>query len=158
MRNPAKSASDNNASSGTPTPCVGVIVFRENQVLLIQRGTAPRKGEWSIPGGRIEPGESERQAALRELAEETSIRAALLGKVAVIAANFEGFDYILHDYAARWEAGEPMAGDDAAQAKFIPMADIDTLGMWTTTSEVIHQAYALYKQGKIKAARPCDEG
>ena len=158
MRNPAKAASGNNANANAPTHCVGVIVFRENQVLLIQRGTAPRKGKWSIPGGRIEPGESESEAALRELAEETSIRAAILGKVAAIPANFEGFDYILHDYAARWEAGEPMAGDDAAQAKFFPITEIDALGMWGKTTEVIHQAYALYKQGKIKAARPCDEG
>lgn len=158
MRNPAKAASGNNANANAPTPCVGVIVFRENQVLLIQRGTAPRKGEWSIPGGRIEPGESESEAALRELTEETSIRAALLGKVAVIPANFEGFDYILHDYAARWEAGEPIAGDDAAQAKFIPMADIDALGMWSKTTEVIKQAYRQYVQGKFKTDKPHHEG
>lgn len=158
MRNPAKAASDNTASTAAPTPCVGVIVFRGNQVLLIQRGTAPRKGEWSIPGGRIESGESESQAALRELFEETSIRAALLGKVAAIPANFEGFDYILHDYAARWEAGEPMAGDDAAQAKFIPMTEIDALGMWSKTTEVIHQAYAQYCDSKIMTVKPRHEG
>ena len=162
MRNSAKAASGNDANADAPTPCVGVIIFRGDDVLLIQRGTAPRKGEWSIPGGRIEPGENERQAALRELTEETSIRAAILGKVAAIAANFEGFDYILHDYAARWEAGEPIAGDDAAQAKFIPMTEIDALGMWGKTTEVIKLAYSLYgpseKGAKIKTGKPHHEG
>jgi len=56
--------------------------------LLIQRGTAPRKGEWSIPGGRIEEGESEAQAALRELYEETGVRAARAGDDAARAEFF----------------------------------------------------------------------
>ena len=80
-----------------PVDCVGVICFRGDDVLLIKRGTAPRKGEWSIPGGRIEAGESERDAALRELFEETSIMAALESKVATIDAQFEEFNYRLHE-------------------------------------------------------------
>lgn len=123
-----------------PTDCVGVICFRGDDVLLIKRGTAPRKGEWSIPGGRIELGESEQDAALRELFEETGIMAALESKVATIDANFEGFNYRLHDYAARWISGEPQFGDDAVDARFVPEDELDGLGMWPKTREVIETA------------------
>ena len=120
--------------------CVGVICFRGDDVLLIKRGTAPRKGEWSIPGGRIEAGETKRDAALRELFEETQVMAALEDKVAVIDAQFEDFNYRLHDYAARWISGEPQFGDDAADARFVPPAELDALGMWPKTREVIETA------------------
>jgi len=66
--------------------CVGVICFRGEDVLLIKRGTAPRKGEWSIPGGRIEASETQRDAALRELFEETGIMAALENLKTIITA------------------------------------------------------------------------
>lgn len=125
-----------------PVDCVGVICFRGDDVLLIKRGTAPRKGEWSIPGGRIEAGESERDAALRELFEETGIMAALEDKVATIDAQFEGFNYRLHDYAARWISGEPQFGDDAVDARFVPPHELDALGMWPKTREVIETARA----------------
>ena len=125
-----------------PVDCVGVICFRGDDVLLIKRGTAPRKGEWSIPGGRIEAGESERDAALRELFEETGIMAALESKVATIDAQFEDFNYRLHDYAARWISGEPQFGDDAADARFVPPQELDALGMWPKTREVIETARA----------------
>ena len=125
-----------------PIDCVGVICFRGEDVLLIKRGTAPRKGEWSIPGGRIEAGESERDAALRELFEETGIMAALEDKVAIIDAKFEDFNYRLHDYAARWISGEPQFGDDAADARFVPPQDLDALGMWPKTRDVIETARA----------------
>jgi len=124
------------------TDCVGVICLRGDEVLLIQRGTAPRKGEWSIPGGRIEPGETEPQAALRELSEETGVSADILTKVTALDADFEGYHYRLHDYLARWTGGTPRAGDDAAQAKFVPLSQVDALGMWPETTRIIHEAHA----------------
>lgn len=122
--------------------CVGVVCIRESDVLLIQRGTAPRKGEWSIPGGRIETGETESQAALRELGEETSVSANLLTKITALDADFEGFHYRLHDYLALWTSGEPKAGDDADKARFVPVSEIDKLGMWPETVRVIREGYA----------------
>jgi len=121
------------------TDCVGVVCLRGESVLLIQRGTAPRKGEWSIPGGRIETGETESDAALRELAEETSVTADLLTKITALDADFEGYHYRLHDYLARWTKGEPKAGDDADKAKFVPLSEIDALGMWPETVRVIRE-------------------
>ena len=124
------------------TDCVGVICFRGDAVLLIRRGQAPRAGEWSLPGGRIEPGESEPDAALRELREETGVEAVLGEKVAVIDADFEGFAYRLHDYAAEWVSGEPVGADDALEAAFVPVAEIGALGMWGKTESVIRDAWA----------------
>ena len=123
-----------------PIDCVGVICFRGDDVLLIKRGTPPRKGEWSIPGGRIEANETQRDAALRELFEETGIMAALESKVATIDAQFENYNYRLHDYAARWISGEPQFGDDAVDARFVSPEDLDDLGMWPKTREVIETA------------------
>jgi len=136
-------------SNEDPSHCVGVICFRGEDVLLIQRGTAPRKGEWSIPGGHIETGETEKEAALRELMEETGITAKLGPKVATIPALFEGFNYMLHDYAAEWESGDPVAGDDAAQACFVPPERLDGLGMWPKTREVIEIARRALKKDLV---------
>lgn len=129
----------------TPIPCVGVICFRGADVLLIRRGTAPRKGEWSIPGGRIEAGELETDAALRELFEETSIQATLGPKVEIIQAVFEGKAYTLHDYVAAYVSGKPKSGDDAAHAEFVSPDRLDTLDMWPKTLEVIKRARPFYK-------------
>lgn len=123
-----------------PIPAVGIICFRGDDVLLIKRGKPPKIGEWSIPGGRIEAEETQDVAALRELYEETQIRATLLGKVAEIDADFGTHHYTLHDYLAVYESGEPRAGDDAAHAEFISPERLSSLPMWETTKEVIETA------------------
>jgi 8-oxo-dGTP diphosphatase len=123
-----------------PIDCVGVICFRGEDVLLIKRGKAPRKGDWSIPGGRIEAGETEREAAIRELFEETGVIAALESKVATIDAQFEGFNYRLHDYAARWISGEPQFCDDAVDARFFAPQELAAFNIWTQTLDVITAA------------------
>ncbi|MDC0422363.1 NUDIX domain-containing protein [Hellea sp.] len=60
--------------------CTGIVCFKDDEILLVRRGNPPRKGEWSIPGGKIEFGESETKAALRELYEETGIKASIKKK------------------------------------------------------------------------------
>jgi 8-oxo-dGTP diphosphatase len=135
------------------TNCVGVICFRGDTVLLIRRANPPRAGEWSLPGGRIEPGESEADAALRELTEETGVTARLGAKIAVIDADFEGFSYRLHDYAAVWISGEPCAADDALDARFVSVADIGALGMWDKTNAVIRDAYSAIRSRPVKKGR-----
>jgi len=134
-----------------PIACVGIICFRGEEVLLIRRGTAPRKGEWSIPGGRIEVGETEPSAALRELFEETSITATLGPKVEIIDAVFEGKAYTLHDYVATYVSGKVISGDDAAHAEFVSPDRLAALGMWPKTLEVIETAR------KVRNALSLDE-
>lgn len=133
----------------TPVPAAGVICFRDEAVLLIRRGTPPRLGEWSLPGGRVEWGERCAEAALRELFEETAVRARLLGLVDVVDGLFPGKDgmerhYVLIDYAARWIEGEPVAGDDAAEARFWPIEEAVGLVAWGETKRVIREAWARF--------------
>jgi 8-oxo-dGTP diphosphatase len=125
-----------------PVPCVGVVCLRGDEVLLIRRGTPPRQGEWSLPGGRIEPGERVVDAALRELREETGVEARITGLVDVVDGLFPeaGRHYVLIDYAAEWVSGEPVAGDDALEARFVALEQVGTLIDWPETRRVIRMA------------------
>ncbi|MCA0357820.1 MAG: NUDIX hydrolase [Proteobacteria bacterium] len=131
-----------------PVPTVGVVCLRGEEVLLIKRGTPPRLGQWSVPGGRLEWGETLQGAALRELKEETGVDAELLGLIDVIDGVFPARPggeitrhYVLIDYAARWTGGEPVAGDDAAEARFVSRQEAMTLVEWEETRRVIAEAF-----------------
>ena len=130
-------------------PCVGVMCFRGEDVLLIRRGKAPLQGGWSIPGGHIEFGERAEDAALRELREETGVTAELCGLVDVVDGIFTSRrsgettrHYLLCDYAARWQSGEPEAADDAAYAAFISPSELADLPIWEETRKIIAAARA----------------
>lgn len=130
-----------------PIPAVGVVCLRGAEVLLIRRANPPRQGEWSLPGGRIEWGETAASAALRELAEETGVTARLLGLVDVVDGVFRTrgtgepwAHYLLVDFAARWMQGEPAAGDDASEALFAPVTDLARFRLWGETERIIHAA------------------
>ncbi|MFY8208515.1 MAG: NUDIX hydrolase [Caulobacter sp.] len=131
-----------------PVPTVGVVCLRGEEVLLIKRGTPPRLGQWSVPGGRLEWGEALQDAALRELKEETGVDAELLGLIDVIDGVFPARPggeitrhYVLIDYAARWTGGEPVAGDDAAEARFVTRDEAMALVEWEETRRVIAEAF-----------------
>ncbi|WP_165190648.1 NUDIX hydrolase [Caulobacter soli] len=138
-------------ASQSPVPTVGVVCLRGDQVLLIKRGTAPRLGQWSLPGGRLEWGETTQVAALRELAEETGVQAQLLGLVDVLDGLFTSREtgettrhYVMIDYAARWISGEPVAGDDAADARFVSLDEALALVEWDVTRQVIAETFARF--------------
>jgi len=131
-----------------PVPTVGVVCLLGEEVLLIKRGTPPRLGQWSVPGGRLEWGETLQDAALRELKEETGVDADLLGLIDVIDGVFPARPggeitrhYVLIDYAARWTGGEPLAGDDAAEARFVSREEAMELVEWEETRRVIAEAF-----------------
>ncbi|WP_297513102.1 NUDIX hydrolase [uncultured Caulobacter sp.] len=131
-----------------PVPTVGVVCLRGDEVLLIRRGTPPRLNQWSLPGGRLEWGETAQAAALRELKEETGVEAELLGLIDVVDGVFPARPggeitrhYVLIDYAARWLSGEPQAGDDAAEARFVSRDEAMALVEWDETRRVIAEAY-----------------
>ena len=136
------------SASQFPVPTVGVVCLRGDQVLLIKRGTPPRLGQWSLPGGRLERGETTAAAALRELAEETGVRAELLGLVDVVDGLFTSREtgqttrhYVMIDYAARWLSGQPVAGDDAAEARFVSLDEALALVEWDVTRAVISETF-----------------
>jgi 8-oxo-dGTP diphosphatase len=134
-----------------PTAAVGIVCMNAaGEVLLIQRGTPPRLGEWSIPGGRLEWGETTKAAALRELKEETGVEAQLVGLIDVVDGIFTSRTsgdvtrhYVLIDYAARHVSGSPLAGDDAADARFVAQADLACYGLWDETLRIIDAGRAL---------------
>jgi 8-oxo-dGTP diphosphatase len=123
-----------------PVPCVGVVCLRGPEILLIRRGKPPRMGEWSIPGGRMEMGETVADGALRELAEETGVCAELLGLIDVLDHISEHGHAVLIDFAARWTVGEPLAGDDATEARFFPLDEACALVSWSETERIIRMA------------------
>jgi 8-oxo-dGTP diphosphatase len=122
-----------------PTPVVGVVCVRDGEVLLIRRANPPRQGEWSIPGGRIEPGEAVLDAARRELREETGVEGEVVGLIDVVDGVFPEHErhYVMIDYAMRWTAGEPVAGDDASEARFFPLNTALALVEWSETMRII---------------------
>jgi ADP-ribose pyrophosphatase YjhB (NUDIX family) len=126
-----------------PTIGVGAVVWRERRLLLIRRGKPPRRGEWSLPGGRQEWGETVEQALRREVCEETALRLGPLTLVDVVdlvmrddAGRVTGH-YTLLDYTADALPGEPRAGDDAEAVAWFAPEDLDALGLWSKTREVI---------------------
>lgn len=127
-----------------PIAAVGVVCLRGEDVLLVRRAKAPLEGRWSLPGGRIDWGEAASAAALRELKEETGCEADLIGLVDVVDAILGDPSpwghYVLIDYAARWRAGEPEAGDDAAEARFFTPDQVADLQLWVETLRVIAAA------------------
>lgn len=131
-----------------PVAAAGAVCLRGAEILLVRRATPPRQGEWSIPGGRIQPGETTCEAALRELSEETGVTAEILGLAAVVDAFFSDESgalarhYVLIDYACRWRSGEPKAGDDAAEARFLPAAEAIERVEWDETKRVIAETLA----------------
>lgn len=131
-------------------------IFRGEAVLLIQRGKGALKGLWSLPGGHIEAGETAKAAAAREVREETGVEAELAGLVDIHEVILRGSGgalaahYLIAVFCGLWRAGEPVAGDDAAAARFVAVADIDDPGRITLTdggSALIHRARSLLQTG-----------
>jgi ADP-ribose pyrophosphatase YjhB (NUDIX family) len=110
-------------------PCVGAVVTDEQgRLLVIQRGHDPGAGLWSIPGGRIEPGETDAQALVRELLEETNMQVKvgkLIGRVQ--RPGLGGAVIDIRDYAATVTGGTLRAGDDAADARWVTTAELGRL-------------------------------
>ena len=118
---------------------MGAIIKDESgRLLLIQRGHEPEAGRWSLPGGRIEPGESDEQAVVREIREETGLRVvcgALVGSVE--RPGLRGAVVDIRDYAATVAGGTLAAGDDAADARWVSPADLAALRLTSGLAETL---------------------
>lgn len=130
----------------TPIPGVGVVVCKDDQVLLIQRGKPPRQGEWGIPGGVLELGETWRQAAAREVREECGIEIAL-GKVVDVVdlVVHDGdervqYHYALVDFAAEYLGGDLRAASDVLDARWVSLDELSNYALPSMTQRVIRQA------------------
>lgn len=126
-------------------------IFRRREVLLIERARGPLKGLWSLPGGHIEAAEPARMAALREVREETGVAAELGGLVDIHEVVRRGArgrllaHYLLVVWYGRWVAGEPVAGGDAAEARFVPVDSIGSLPMTEAAPELVRRAFKMLR-------------
>ncbi len=131
----------------SPIVGVGAVIWNEKrEIVLIRRGKAPRLGEWSIPGGHLEWGETVKQAVVREAREETGLEVEIEGLIDVvdsISRDEKGAiirHYVLIDFLARRVGGELGAGSDAADARWVPYAALGEFGLWTETRRIIEAA------------------
>jgi ADP-ribose pyrophosphatase YjhB (NUDIX family) len=117
----------------TRVACVGAVVRDDRgRLLLVRRGTEPAKGFWSVPGGRVEPGETAVQAVVREVAEETGLRVVPTGRAGTVERTGPGgVVYDLEDFYARLEPdvdpARVRAGDDAAEAGWFTLDEVERL-------------------------------
>jgi 8-oxo-dGTP diphosphatase len=111
-------------------PCVGAVVRdTAGRLLLVRRANPPAQGRWSIPGGRVEAGESHETAVIRELEEETGITGRVVREVGTIRRDApSGGVYVIRDFLVEVdEESTPSAGDDAADARWFSDGELDGL-------------------------------
>lgn len=126
---------------------VGAIVCHKNKILLVLRGKEPSKNQWAIPGGKVMPGESLHEAVEREILEETGvvIRAGEMAyQFEFIERDADGalrYHYVVLDFFAEYLSGEPCAGDDAAETRWVPFDELEQLALNPTTKDLLALLY-----------------
>jgi 8-oxo-dGTP diphosphatase len=127
--------------SGSVIPCVGAVIRDdEGRLLLIKRGHEPGAGLWSLPGGRIEPGETDAQALVREIREETGLTVEVGRLLGTVRRPGLGGDVIdIADYEVTVIAGVLAPGDDAADARWVDAADLESVALTDGLVEALTQ-------------------
>ena len=120
--------------------CVGAVVVVDEELLVIRRGHGPGAGEWSIPGGRVEPGETLAEAVVREVAEETGLEAVCGSLIGYVERIHDDRHFVVLDFHATVLQGDqPRAGDDAVEACWVPLADVAELRLVDGLAEFLHE-------------------
>ena len=126
-----------------PRVAVGAVVFKDGCVLLVRRGQPPAEDLWAIPGGSVEIGETLREAAEREILEETGIQIRASKPIYTFdvidhdAAGKVRFHYVIVDLAADYVRGEPSPGDDALEARWISAEEINDIKVSAATLKLL---------------------
>jgi len=132
----------------SPFVGVGAVIVRDDRVLLVKRGKPPLLGEWSLPGGVLECGETLREAAIREAREETGLVVDVGEMLGVYERIVRGDDarvryhYVLIDFLCRPVAGELRAGSDAAEARWYSREDLPALKLAYDANDVVLKGLA----------------
>jgi len=140
-------ASEDGRYPDRPRVAVGAVVFRGGRVLLVERGKPPSAGTWAIPGGSVRLGETLKQAAEREVLEETGVRIRAGEPVLAFEAiesddaGRVSFHYVIVDLAAEHLDGEPKAASDAAAARWVSPEELPRMNVNPTTRELLRRRY-----------------
>lgn len=136
-----------------PVLAASVAVFRDGLVLLATRTRPPADRLWSLPGGKVEAGETLEQAALRELDEEVGVKARILGfnrHVEIVGRDADGtvsHHFVVASYAAEWLAGEPQTGPEAGDVMWADPFHMAGLPTTRDLGTVVRQAHAIWLAG-----------
>ena len=129
----------------TPVVAVGAFVFDEaGRVLLVERGKPPGVGLWTVPGGRLEPGETLAQAVAREVREETGLVVEVGGLACVVERMGDDYHFVILDYLARTIGGTLAAASDARAAKFVDRDELQTLPLTDGLMPLLERARATH--------------
>ncbi len=113
-----------------PETSVGAVVVRDGRILLIRRGRGPAQGQWSVPGGRVEFGETLQEAVIREVAEETGLDVICGEFIGLVERMSDDYHYVILDFWADAVSDGPLtAGDDAAEATWVDLSDLGEINM-----------------------------
>ena len=131
-----------------PVVGVGAVVVKDGKALIVKRAHEPRKGEWSLPGGRVELGEALIDAVRREIKEETGLDIAVGPIVEVLdrVHHHDGrvrYHFVIVDYLCTCIGGELCAGDDADDAAWVTSDEIEAYGINSVAAAVIRKGLAL---------------
>lgn len=139
-----------------PIVGVGGVVIADGKALLIRRGTEPLLGQWSIPGGTLELGETLVEGVARELLEETGLVVKVLDLIEVFerinpqdAAKSRGgnarprFHFVIADYLCEQISGVPRAGSDVTDLAFSGEGELPKFGLTETATRILHKAFAM---------------
>ncbi|HTC94868.1 MAG TPA: NUDIX hydrolase [Terriglobales bacterium] len=134
-----------------PIVGVGAVIVADGQVVLVRRGREPLLGQWSIPGGVVEVGESLRQAAAREALEETGLEVEAAEVLEVFESIVPGaelnagkaqYHYVIIDFLCHTKSGELRAGGDALEARWVRRDQLAELKVSDSACKVIAKAFA----------------
>jgi len=123
--------------SDRPDVGVGAVVIDDGRILLVQRSRDPGAGLWAVPGGKVNRGETMREAVRREVAEETGLD-VVVGDVVWVGEVIDvGHHLVLVDFAAELVGGSLVAGDDAGDARWVPLGDTGRYPLTPTMHDLL---------------------
>ena len=130
-------------------------MVRDERALLIRRGSAPLKGEWSIPGGMLELGETILEGVQRELLEETAIEVRLLDLIEVLErltrdeAGKLKYHFVILDYLCEAVRGEAQAGSDVTDVAWVRESELNDYSLTPTATRVVQKAFEIARRRTI---------